>query len=137
MEVREGGRRSNVSLSLDLFQCHNDYCHAFDAHLSHPSPGSSATVVEAHNNYVQQLRAANGMIDQYYRETLPQLLQVSEHGSRLSFGSGRLMLYCTYCTTYFSQELDDVYHDVSAVVAETMVQGAEIMAIKVRTRSSM
>ena len=26
------------------------------------------------------------------------------------------MLYCTYCTTYFSQELDDVYHDVSAVV---------------------
>lgn len=30
------------------------------------------------------------------------------------------------------QELDDVYHDVSAVVAETMVQGADIMAIKVK-----
>lgn len=39
---------------------------------------------------------------QYYRETLPQLLQ----------------------------ELDDVYHDVSSVVAETMLQGASIMASK-------
>ncbi len=32
--------------------------------------------MESHNNYVQQLHAANGMVDQYYRETLPQLLQV-------------------------------------------------------------
>ena len=29
------------------------------------------------------------------------------------------------------QELDDVYHDVSAVVAETLVQGADVMALKV------
>ena len=29
------------------------------------------------------------------------------------------------------QELDDVYHDVSAVVAETLIQGADIMALKV------
>ena len=28
------------------------------------------------------------------------------------------------------QELDDVYHDVSAVVAETMIQGSDAMAIK-------
>merc|ERR1719225_626797 len=42
------------------------------------------------------------MIDQYYKETLPQLLQ----------------------------ELDDVYHDVSAVVADTLIQGADEMALK-------
>merc|ERR1719225_409900 len=42
------------------------------------------------------------MIDQYYKETLPQLLQ----------------------------ELDDVYHDVSAVVADTLIQGADVMALK-------
>ncbi len=35
----------------------------------------------------------------------------------------------------YLQELDDVYHDVSAVVAETMIQSAEIMAIKVRLKS--
>ena len=36
-----------------------------------------------------------------------------------------------FTSSFFSKELDDVYHDVSAVVAETMVQGADIMAIKV------
>ena len=39
---------------------------------------------------------------QYYAETLPLLLQ----------------------------ELDDVYHDVSAVVAETLIQGSDVMAVK-------
>ena len=63
-----------------------------------------ANLVEAHNNYVQQLHAANGMVDHYYSTTLPQLLQ----------------------------ELDDVYHDVSAVVAETIIQGADVISIKVK-----
>ena len=36
---------------------------------------------------------------------------------------------------YF-QELDDVYHDSSAVVAETLVQGADIVSLKVRERLS-
>ena len=30
------------------------------------------------------------------------------------------------------QELDDVYHDVSSVVADTMIQGADVMALKVK-----
>jgi len=33
-------------------------------------------LLDSHNNYVQQLHAANGMIDQYYHDTLPELLQV-------------------------------------------------------------
>ncbi len=61
-----------------LFQCHNDYSAAFDAHLAQKSPSTAAVVMEAHNTYVQQLKAANGMIDQYYKETLPQLLQVRQ-----------------------------------------------------------
>ena len=61
-----------------------------------------------HNNYVQQLHAANGMVDQYYSTTLPQLLQ----------------------------ELDDVYHDVSAVVAETIINGADVISVKVRKNIS-
>ena len=65
--------------------------------------------MEAHNNYVQQLHAANGMVDQYYSTTLPQLLQ----------------------------ELDDVYHDVSAVVAETIIQGADVISMKVRKVQGM
>ena len=47
------------------------------------------------------------MVDQYYSTTLPQLLQ----------------------------ELDDVYHDVSAVVAETIIQGADVISLKVRSVS--
>ena len=33
---------------------------------------------------------------------------------------------------YFFQELDDVYHESSSVVAETLVQGADVMSLKVR-----
>ena len=58
------------------FQCHNEYCMAFDYHAQHNNVESATALSEAHNNYVQQLHAANGMIDQYYKETLPQLLQV-------------------------------------------------------------
>lgn len=49
---------------------------AFDFHAQHNNAASATALTEAHNNYVQQLHAANGMIDQYYRETLPELLQV-------------------------------------------------------------
>ena len=67
------------------------------------------------------------MIDQYYRETLPQLLQVSPNTAPRPFSRFDRKLF-----SFNFQELDDVYNDVSGVVAETMVQGAEIMMIKVR-----
>jgi hypothetical protein len=85
-----------------LLKCHDEYCMAFDFHAQHNNAASATALTEAHNNYVQQLHAANGMIDQYYRETLPELLQ----------------------------ELDDVYHESSSVVAETLVQGADVMSLK-------
>ena len=49
---------------------------AFDYHAQHNNAATATALTEAHNNYVQQLHAANGMVDQYYKETLPQLLQV-------------------------------------------------------------
>ena len=35
--------------------------------------------------------------------------------------------------TTFLQELDYVYHDVSAVMTESLMQGADIIALKVRS----
>merc|ERR1712013_109323 len=60
-------------------------------------PHSLATYLENHNNYVEQIHNINGMIDQYYGEGLPNLLQ----------------------------ELDDVYHDVAGVVLESLTEGSK------------
>lgn len=59
------------------FQCRQDYKNAYMAYLLGPTTSSLANYFDAHNAYVQQLHATNGMLDQYHQETLPQLLQVS------------------------------------------------------------
>ena len=41
------------------------------------------------------------------------------------------MLEITSSMTSMLQELDDVYHDACGVVAETLIQGADVMALKV------
>jgi hypothetical protein len=46
---------------------------------------STSNLLECHNQYVQQLHATNGMIDQYYNDALPDLLQVSVSVSAESF----------------------------------------------------
>ena len=84
-------------------QCHGAYSAAAQAHAAHSNPVTAASAIAAHNDYCCQLRAANGMIDQYYRQILPELLQ----------------------------ELDDVYQDVSAVVADSLARSVEVMTIKV------
>lgn len=58
-------------------QSRQEYKAAYLAHLS--SPTSSATLsnfIDAHNAYVRQLHATNGMVEQYTKDTLPALLQV-------------------------------------------------------------
>ena len=35
--------------------------------------------------------------------------------------------------SFWFQELDDVYHNVSAVVAETLIQAADVSALKVKS----
>merc|ERR1712241_682754 len=59
--------------------------------------GSLAKYLEMHNAYVGQIHNINGMIDYYYEECLPYLLQ----------------------------EFDDVYHDVSEVVLDSLSEGSK------------
>jgi len=76
---------------------HVDYRHAWTHHVEQQDPHSLATYLENHNAYVEQIHNINGMIDQYYGEGLPNLLQ----------------------------ELDDVYHDVAGVVLESLTEGSK------------
>lgn len=79
-----------------LSKCHGEYRAAWGTHMEKHQPTTLASYLEAHNAYVGQVHGVNGMIDQYYVESLPHLLQ----------------------------ELDDVYHDVSAVVLESLTEGS-------------
>ena len=56
-----------------------------------------------HNAYVGQIHNINGMIDYYYEECLPYLLQ----------------------------EFDDVYHDVAEVVVDSLSEGSKKITEKV------
>ena len=60
------------------WQCHEDYSLAYVAFAQTRSPQKLAEFYDAHNMYVQQLHATNGMIDQYYTVTLPKLLEELE-----------------------------------------------------------
>lgn len=79
-----------------LSKTHSDCRVSWSHHLEAPTPPSLTQYLESHNNYVGQVTNINAMVDQYYVEELPHLLQ----------------------------ELDDVYHDVSAVVLESLTEGA-------------
>ena len=78
-------------------QCHGDYSLALDVHGNQKSPMSSANLLESHNNYVQQLHATNGMIDQYYADALPDLLQVSIVSNMAYIPNVSNMLICLAC----------------------------------------
>lgn len=85
-----------------LAKCRTDYKNAYMSYLTTPTTPSLAIYFDAHNAYVQQLNATNGMLDQYHQETLPQLLQ----------------------------ELEDVYSDLCATLSESVLQGAEIISAR-------
>lgn len=73
--------RYNIILRIMIFdvllQCRQDYKNAYLSYLSAPTTQSLSAYFDSHNAYVQQLHATNGMLDEYSKETLPQLLQVS------------------------------------------------------------
>ncbi|XP_077500246.1 SH3 and cysteine-rich domain-containing protein isoform X2 [Amblyomma americanum] len=66
-----------------------------------------AAYYDCHNAYVQQLAATNGMLEEYYNSTLPRLLD----------------------------ELQDVYCDVSTIVAQSMMAASEVLAAKAREQA--
>ncbi|XP_021916286.1 uncharacterized protein LOC110828105 isoform X2 [Zootermopsis nevadensis] len=90
-----------------LAKCRQDYKNAYVSYLMGPTTASLSNYFDAHNAYVQQLHAANGMLDQYHQETLPQLLQ----------------------------ELEDVYSDLCSTLSESVLQGAEIISARALEQS--
>lgn len=67
-------------------QCREDYKRSFLAQLSSPNSSASlSSYLDAHNAYVTQLHATNGMVDQYNQYVLPQLLQVTLPPTKIKF----------------------------------------------------
>merc|ERR1719211_876970 len=76
---------------------HIEYRKSWTNHVDQQDPHSLAKYLETHNAYVGQIHNVNGMIDYYYEDCLPHLLQ----------------------------EFDDVYHDVADVVLDSMSEGSK------------
>merc|ERR1719429_375413 len=76
---------------------HVEYRKSWSNHVDQQDPHSLAKYLETHNAYVGQIHNINGMIDYYYEECLPHLLQ----------------------------EFDDVYHDVAGVVLDSLSEGSK------------
>lgn len=57
-------------------QSYQLYDEAYQQHLAAPNTLTLAAYVELHNNYVQDVHAANAMADQFHNVILPQLIQV-------------------------------------------------------------
>ena len=62
--------------AYDNKQSYQLYDEAYQQHLAAPNTLTLAAYVELHNNYVQDVHAANAMADQFHNVILPQLIQV-------------------------------------------------------------
>jgi len=91
-----------------LSKSHQEYRLSWTRHVEQQTPATLANYLERHNAYVQQVHATNGMLDQYYAECLPHLLQ----------------------------ELEDVYQDVSGVVVDSLTEGANTISVKTANMNS-
>lgn len=89
-------------------QCRLEYKQCHLAHRQNPSQHSLTEYIDAHNAYVQQLHATNGMLEAYHGDTLPQLMQ----------------------------ELEEIHNDLCNIVADSLQQGADVIAAKVSLSTS-
>ncbi|KAH8392722.1 hypothetical protein KR215_003190 [Drosophila sulfurigaster] len=85
-----------------LSKCRLDYKQCHMAHRQNPSQHSLTEYIDAHNAYVQQLHATNGMLEAYHCDTLPQLMQ----------------------------ELEEIHNDLCNIVSDSLQQGADVIAAK-------
>ncbi|GJQ87483.1 hypothetical protein Trydic_g19242 [Trypoxylus dichotomus] len=83
-----------------LAKCRQDYKNAYLSYLTTPTTDSLSAYFNSHNTYIQQLHATNGMLEEYSKDTLPQLLQ----------------------------ELEEIYCDLCSTVADAVLQGAEVVS---------
>ncbi|XP_055949283.1 uncharacterized protein LOC129983710 isoform X6 [Argiope bruennichi] len=91
-----------------LNKCHQDYTEAYNNLLQHRSHTKLAEYYDMHNAYVQQLHAANGMLEHYNKETLPRLLE----------------------------ELEDVYTDLSDTISGAIYSAADMLVNKSREQAN-
>ncbi|XP_046447041.1 uncharacterized protein LOC124196209 isoform X2 [Daphnia pulex] len=94
--------------SQQLDKSYQLYDEAYQQHLAAPNTLTLAAYVELHNNYVQDVHAANAMADQFHNVILPQLIQ----------------------------ELESVYVDLSKTMTNTIQQGCEAMSERAEGSSS-
>ncbi|KAH8336871.1 hypothetical protein KR059_006429 [Drosophila kikkawai] len=85
-----------------LSKCRMDYKQCHQAHRQNPSQHSLTEYIDAHNAYVQQLHATNGMLEAYHCDTLPQQMQ----------------------------ELEEIHNDLCGIVSDSLLQGADVIAGK-------
>ncbi|XP_018795905.1 PREDICTED: uncharacterized protein LOC108973251 isoform X2 [Bactrocera latifrons] len=85
-----------------LSKCRLDYKQCYLSHRQNPTPLSLTEYIDAHNAYVQQLHATNAMLETYHCETVPQLMQ----------------------------ELEEIHNDLCGIIAESIQQGADVIANK-------
>lgn len=90
-------------------QCYQDYCLAYKKFLSTQSQVHLQEYYDAHNNYVQQLHATNGMIKLYQLEILPRLLE----------------------------EVQESYLETSSTIASSIQSSSEMLAAKVCMTQSL
>ncbi|KAM8712848.1 hypothetical protein ACLKA7_013219 [Drosophila subpalustris] len=90
-----------------LSKCRLDYKQCHMAHRQNPSQHSLTEYIDAHNAYVQQLHATNGMLEAYHCDTLPQLMQ----------------------------ELEEIHNDLCNIVSDSLQQGADVIAAKATEQS--
>lgn len=86
-----------------IVQARLHYKQCYIAHRQQATPATLTMYLDAHNGYVQQLHACNGMAETYHMETLPQ----------------------------WTQELEEIYSDVCTIVADGVLHGADAIANKV------
>lgn len=92
-----------MCVNIVYTQCRLDYKQCHMAHRQNPSQHSLTEYIDAHNAYVQQLHATNGMLEAYHGDTLPQLMQ----------------------------ELEEIHNDLCNIVSDSLQQGADVIAAKV------
>ncbi|CAH1122786.1 unnamed protein product [Ceutorhynchus assimilis] len=83
-----------------LAKTRQEYKNAYLSYLANPTTESLSAYFNAHNAYVQQLHATNGMMEEFGNTTLPSLLQ----------------------------ELEEIYTDLCSTVTDAVIQGAEIVS---------
>ncbi|XP_050305290.1 uncharacterized protein LOC126742589 isoform X6 [Anthonomus grandis grandis] len=83
-----------------LAKSRQEYKNAYLTYLANPTTESLSAYFNAHNAYVQQLHATNGMMEEFGNSTLPSLLQ----------------------------ELEEIYTDLCSTVTEAVIQGAEVVS---------